>query len=253
MDIRNIAAAFCGLVITAVLVGSAQAAEVKVLASNAVKPVLEELGPRFERESGNKVTMVFGSPAGLIAEVAKGAPFDVVVLPTSGVDDLARQGKMAAGAQTAVARSGAGVAVKRGAPKPDISTTEAFKRALLNAKSIGFVEHAPTGDYLKGLFPRLGIADQIKGKIRFFDSKVGGAGAAGTGQVEIGFAQISEILSHPAAELVGPLPADIQVYTDYLAGVGADAKQPAAAAALIKFMTTPEAGRVIKEKGMMPR
>ncbi len=124
---------------------------------------------------------------------------------------------------------------------------------MLNAKSIGFVNATPTSAYLNTLFPRLGIADQLKPKIKFIDSKVGAGGAAGAGEVEIGLTQISEILSHTDAELVGPLPEEIQVYTEFGAAVGANAKETAAASALIKFMATPESAKVIKEKGMFPR
>jgi len=253
MNIRTIAAIALAVTTMSALATNAHAAEIKVLVSNAARSVLEELGPQFEKASGNKVVLVYGTTVDLKAEIEKGGAFDVTVLSTSGIDDLIKQGKIAAGTQHSLARSGAGVAVKRGAPKPDISTTEAFKRAMLNAKSIGYVDGTPTGNYIKALFPRLGIADQLKPKIKFIDSKVGAGGAAGAGEVEIGLTQVSEILSKPDAELVGPLPEEIQVYTDFASGVGANSKQAAAAGALIKFMSTPESARVIKEKGMVPR
>jgi len=253
MSIRKIAAIAFSMAMLSTLPGNAHAAEIKVLVSNAARSVLEELGPQFEKASGNKVVLVYGTTVDLKAEIEKGAAFDVTVLSTSGIDDLIKQGKIAAGSQHGLARSGAGVAVKRGAPKPDISTTEAFKRTLLNAKSIGYVQGTPTGNYLKALFPRLGIEDQLKPKIKFIDSKVGAGGAAAAGEVEIGLTQMSEILSKPGAELVGPLPEDIQVYTDFASGVGANSKEAGTAGALIKFMSTPESARVIKEKGMAPR
>ena len=151
------------------------------------------------------------------------------------------------------ARSGAGVAVKKGAPKPDISTTEAFKRTLLAAKSIGFVEQGATGIYLKSLFQRLGIADELKPKLKMLAAGVGAGGAVAKGEVEIGMTQIPEILSYAGAELVGPLPAEIQVYTDFAVGVGANAKEPEGAKALIKFLATPAAVSVTKTKGLVPR
>jgi len=253
MNIRTIAATAFALAMMSTLASTAHAAEIKVLGSNAAKAFLEVLGPQFEKATGNKVTLVYGTGVELKAEIDKGGAFDVAVLATGVIDDLAKQGKIAAGTQSGLARSGAGVAVKRGAAKPDIGTTEAFKRALLNAKSIGFVDGTPTGVYLKALFPRLGIADALQPKIKFVDSKVGAGGAAASGEVEIGLTQMSEILSKPGAELVGPLPEEIQVYTDFASGVSANSKEAATAGALIKFMATPESARVIKEKGMVPR
>ncbi len=238
MKLRPLAAA-CGFALAAAL-APAHAAEVTVLASNAVKSVMEEIVPRYEKASGNKVKMTTGTSNELLAVIAKGEPFDAVFLSTSGIEEQVKAGKVKAGTQAGVARSGIGVAIKRGAPKPDISTDEALKRALLAAKSIGYVDGTPTAAYLKTLFPKLGIADQIKPKIKLVESKVGAGNAAGKGDVEIGLTQISEILAHPDAELVGPLPADIQKYTDFSAGVGAGAKEPAAGAALIKFIGTPE-------------
>ncbi|HEX4328127.1 MAG TPA: molybdate ABC transporter substrate-binding protein [Burkholderiales bacterium] len=253
MNVRTIAATAFSAAMLSTLAANAHAAEIRVLGSNAAKAVLEVLAPQFEKATGNKVVLVYGTSAGLKDEIEKGAAFDVAVLTTGGIDDLTKKGKVAAGTQHGLARSGAGVAIKRGAAKPDIGTTEAFKRALLNAKSIGFVDATPTGNYLKGLFVRLGLADALKPKIKLVDSKVGAGGAAAAGEVEIGLTQISEILSKPGAELVGPLPEDIQVYTDFASGVGALAKEAATAAALIKFMSTPEAAKVIKEKGMVPK
>jgi molybdate transport system substrate-binding protein len=151
-----------------------------------------------------------------------------------------------------VSRSGAGLAVKRGAPKPDIGTTEAFKRALLEAKSICYVEQGATGIYLKGLFERLGIAEQLKGKTRLLPPSNPAAHAVANGEAEIGMTQISEILPYAGAELVGPLPAEIQLTSVYPAAVGAAAKEPKAAEAFIKFLTTPAAAAVLKAKGLEP-
>ncbi|MDB5804397.1 MAG: molybdate transporter periplasmic protein [Betaproteobacteria bacterium] len=250
MNIRAIAA--FGVVIMSAFGVYAHAADVKVLGSNAARPILEALVPQFEKATGNKVTLVYGTSAGLKEDIEKGAAFDLAVLTTAGIADLAKQGKVAAGTPSNLARSGAGVAIKKGAAKPDIGTTDAFKRTLLNAKSVGIVDATPTGNYFKTLFPRLGIADEMKAKLKFVDSKVGAGGAAASGEVEIGLTQISEILAS-GAELLGPLPEEIQVYTDFASGVGANAKEAATAGALIKFMSTPESARVIKEKGMVPR
>src|SRR5262249_40446219 len=146
-----------------------------------------------------------------------------------------------------LARSGAGVAIKKGAPKPDISTVDAFKKTLLDAKSVAYVEQGATGLYLKGLFEKLGIADQVKAKTKFVKSA---AEAVANGEAEIGFTQVSEILPYPGAEVAGPLPAEIQTYTSFAIGLAKDAK---AGEALAKFMTAPEAAAVLKAKGLEPR
>ena len=146
--------------------GAVDAAEIKVLASNALKTALEELGPQFEKASEHKLSFTFNAAVPLKAEIEKGVAFDVAILSAPITDDLVKQGKLVAATRADIARSGAGLAVKRGAPKPDISTTEAFKRALLDAKSICYVEQGATGIYLKGLFERLGIAEQLKSKTK---------------------------------------------------------------------------------------
>jgi molybdate transport system substrate-binding protein len=232
--------------------GAAEAAEVKVLASNAVKTALEELAPRFEKGNEHKLTFTFNAAAALKTEIEKGAQFDLAILTAPAVDDLIKQGKLVAATRADIARSGAGVAIKKGAPKPDISTTEAFKRTLLDAKSIGYVEQGATGIYLKGLFERLGIADQLKAKTKLLPPSNPAAHAVANGEAEIGMTQISEILPYAGAELVGPLPAAIQLYSVFPAAVGSAAREPDAAKALIKFLQTPAAAAVLKAKGLGP-
>jgi molybdate transport system substrate-binding protein len=232
--------------------GAANAAEVKVIASNAVKTVIEELGPQFEKASEHKLNIVFGVGAQLQVNIEKGEAFDLAILAASSIDALIKQGKLAAATRADIARSSVGFAVKKGAPKPDISTTEAFKRALLEAKSIGYVEQGASGIYLKGLFERMGLAEQLKPKIKLLPGSNPAANAAANGEVEIGMTQISEILPYAGAELVGPLPADIQLYTVFAAAVGTGAKEAAAANALLKFLTAPAAVPVLKAKGLSP-
>ena len=232
--------------------GAGHAAEIKVLASNALKTALEELGPQFEKATEHKLSFTFNAAVPLKAEIEKGAAFDVAILSTPITDDLVKQGKLVGATRADIARSGAGLAVKRGAPKPDISTTEAFKRALLDAKSICYVEQGATGIYLKGLFERLGIADQLKGKTKLLPPSNPAAHAVANGEAEIGMTQISEILPYPGAELVGPLPAEIQLSSVYPGAVGTGAKEPDAAKAFIKFLTAPSAIPVLKAKGLEP-
>jgi len=230
----------------------ANAAEIKVLSSNALKTALEELAPAFEKATEHKLVITWGAAAQLKGEIEKGAAFDLAVLTDAGIDDLIKQGKLAAATRTNLANSGAGVAVRKGAPKPDISTVDAFKRALVNAKSFAYVEQGATGIYIKALLPRLGIADALKDKIKLLPPGNPAAHAIANGEAEIGITQISEILPYAGAELVGPLPAEIQLTTSFVSAVGANAKEAEPAKALIKFLTTPAAAAVLKAKGLDP-
>jgi molybdate transport system substrate-binding protein len=230
--------------------GMAQAAELKVFSTTALKTVLEELGPQFEKSTGNKLVYTIGPAASLKTQIEQGAAFDVAILTVAATDDLAKQGKITPDTRAAIAHAGIGVAVRKGAPKPDISTVDAFKRALLNAKSVGFTAAGASGAYLKGLFEKLGIAEALQPKLKLLPGPAGAATA--NGEVEIGMTQISEILPYAGAELVGPFPAEIQLTTSFGGAVATNAAQPEAAGALLKFMKGPEAAAVIKAKGLDP-
>jgi molybdate transport system substrate-binding protein len=232
--------------------GAADAAEIKVLISNALKSTMEELTPQFEKASGNKLVITFGAAAELKTSIEKGAPLDLAILTTATTDDLVKEGKLVAAGRVDIARAGAGLAARKGAPKPDISTTEAFKHALLDAKSIAYVEAGATAPYIKSLFERLGIADQIKPKLKPQPTSNPAAKAVANGEAELGITQISEILPYAGAELVGPIPAEIQLYTVYPAAVAVGTKEGDAANALIKFLTAPAAIAVLKAKGLSP-
>jgi molybdate transport system substrate-binding protein len=248
MKTQRVFAAIVGLA-WPLLMGQAQAAEIKILASTAVKTTLEELGPQFEKATGNKVDLEFAPAAVLKAKIDQGTAFDVAILTAPVTDALAGEGKIDT-TRTTISHSGIGVAIHKGAAKPDISTTEAFKRALLNAKSVGFTAAGATGAYLKSLFEKLGIADELKPKLKLLQGAAGEAAASG--EVEIGMTQISEILPYANAELVGPLPPDIQSYTYFSAAVSTVSKDADAARAFIKFLAAPAALTVIKAKGMEP-
>jgi molybdate transport system substrate-binding protein len=239
-------------VLTMFAAGAATAAEIKVLASNAVKTALEELAPKFEKATEHKLNITFGVGVQLQAGIEKGETFDVAILAPSSVDALIKQDKLAAATRANFARAGVGVAVKKGAPKPDIGTTDAFKRAMLGAKSICYVEQGASGIYLKGLFERMGLAADLTPKTKLLPGSNPAANAVANGECEIGMTQISEILPYAGAELVGPLPADIQLYTVFTLAVGSGAKEAEAGKALIKFLTAPEAGAVLKAKGLEP-
>jgi molybdate transport system substrate-binding protein len=230
----------------------AQAAEVKVLTTGAMKAVVLELVPQFEKETGHKVVIENDTAGGVIKRVEAGQAADVVLNTPSGLNELATKGKVVAASRANVARVGVGVVVKEGAPVPDISSVDAFKRALLAAKSVAYIDPASGGSsgiYLAGLFDKLGIAADIKPKAKL---KKGGyvAELIANGEAELGLHQISEILPVKGVKLVGPLPAEIQNYTVYAAGIATNAKQPDAAQALIRLLTGPSADSVLKARGM---
>jgi len=227
---------------------AAEAAEVTLLISNALKTVFEELVPRFEKATGHKLAIAYGSTNPLKARIEKGEAFDLTILGETAIDDLIKQGKLVATTRVVVARSGMGLAIRSGTIKPDIGTTEAFKRTLLNAKSIGYLEGGLTGTYLKVLFERLGIADSMKSKHK----STRGGEAVAKGEVELGLTQMSEILHEPGAELAGPLPPEIQNYTNFLSAVATGARQADAARALLKYLASPDAARVMKANGLEP-
>jgi len=230
----------------------AAAAEIKVLTAGAFKQVLVALVPDFEKQTGHKVIVENETVGALTKRIEGGESFDVAVLTPRAVDDLAGKGKFVAGSRANLARVGVGVMVKAGAPAPDISTVEAFKRALIAAKSVAYIDPASGGSsgiYISGLLDKLGIADQVKPKAKL---KQGGyvADLIVKGDAELGIHQISEIVPVKEVTLVGPLPAEIQNYTVYAAGLGANAKDSEAAKALIKALTGPAAADVLKSKGM---
>ncbi len=226
------------------------AAEIKMLASPAVKAALEDIVPQFEKSSGHKVTIEYGTAAALREAIEKGAAFDVAVLNNNVIETLLKQNKLTT--RTDLARSGTGVAVRKGTLKPDIATVESFKATLLAANSIAFVEQGATGVYLKGLFERLGIAEALKPKIRPIPGTTSAAHVVAEGGAELGITQVSEILPYPGAELAGLLPPDIRLYTGFAAALGPTAAQPEATKNLIAFMTTLAAAAVWRDRGLEP-
>jgi len=232
----------------------AAGAEIKVLTAGAFKQVLLALLPDFERASGHKVTVANDTVGALTKRIAGGEVFDLAVLTPKAVDDLAKEGKFVAGSRASLARVGVGVVVKDGTPKPDISSVAALKQALLAAKSVAYIDPAAGGSsgiYVAGLLDKLGIAGEVKPKAKLIP---GGAVAehVAKGEAELGIHQISEILPVKGVTLVGPLPAEIQNYTVYAAGISAHAKESDAAKALLKTLTSPAAAEVLKSKGMEP-
>jgi molybdate transport system substrate-binding protein len=227
----------------------ADAAEIRVISMPAMRGVMEELAPQFEAATGHKLSMRFALPSQAREALESGA-FDLVVHGPSTIDNLIEQNKVIRATRVDVARIAIGVAVRSGAPKPDISTVDAFKRTLLNAKSISYTQDSGTGIYLAGLMERLGIAEQMKAKTKL----MGGGGqnprAVAAGDVELGISLVGDILPIAGVELLGLLPAELQEYVVVTAGVGTKAQDPDAARALIGFLTAPSAIPILKAKGM---
>src|SRR5215470_6016089 len=246
-----------GLAVLAFAAGAPRggtAAEIKVLTAGAFKQVVLAIVPEFEKQTGHKVTVENDTVGALSKRIEGGEVFDLAVLTPAAVNDLAAKGKFVAGSRHNLARVGVGVVVKEGAPKPDIGSVDAFKQALLAAKSVAYIDPAAGGSsgiYVSSLLDKLGVAAEVKPKAKLIH---GGAVAEhiAKGEAELGIHQISEILPVKGVTLVGPLPAEIQNYTVYAAGLGAQAKEGDAAKALLKTLTSPAAAEVLKSKGMEP-
>lgn len=233
---------------------AAAAAEIKVLTGGAFKQVVLAVVPAFEQQTGHKVVVDNDTAGALKKRIEGGETFDVAVITPGVINDLATAGKITAGSRVNLARVGVGVMVKEGAPKPDVSTVDAFKDALLKAKTVAYIDPASGGSsgiYLDKLFERLGIAEQVRAKAKL---KRGGyvADLIVSGDAELGLHQISEIVPVKSVTLVAPLPKEIQNYTTYAAGLSATSSNKDAAQALIKAFASPAAAAVLKEKGMEP-
>ena len=216
--------------------------------SAAFKEAYLELVPQFERASGHKVESLWVPSVQMISRLKGGETVDLVILSAASLEELRKAGLVSE--RTDLARSGIGVAVKSGARKPDISSGEAVKRAVLAARGIAY-STGPSGIYLMGLFQRMGIAESIQSKVKQVQGEPAG-GVVARGEAEIAFQQVSELLPVPGIDFVGPLPADIQQITVFSAGLHVKATQPDAAKALVKFLTAPAAAPAIRKKGMEP-
>ena len=225
-----------------------QAAEITVFSTNAFKGVLEELVPQFERSSGHKVSLRFGPTSEMKARIEKGEAFDVAILTAAATDDLVKQAKLAGASRKDVARSGVGVAIRKGAKKPDLSSAEAFKRALLQAGSITYTGAGFTGANLGKIFERFGIAQEMKAKTRIAQGNA--AEAVARGEAELGFTQVSEILHAAGADFAGPLPAEVQIYTVFSAAGAPNAREAAIGLDFVRFLSAPAATPVVKANGM---
>jgi molybdate transport system substrate-binding protein len=240
---------------------SAEAAEIKVLCSGAMRAVLQQLAPDFEKTSGNKLIIEYATAGKVEEKVAADDTIDVAVLTKPRADRLVRAAKLVGGTTTGLARVPIGLAVKKGAPHPDISSVEAFKRTLLNAKSIAYVDPASggtSGIHLAQALEKLGIAAELKLKVRLVSPPAGQSSPrvgeiVERGEAEIGIQPISELMEVAGVDVVGALPADLQSPDlEYVAGSPAASEQPLAAKALIDFLAGPSAAPVYKANGMEP-
>jgi len=240
-----------GLAIAMMTTVTTRAAEIKVMASMAIKDAYLEVLPAFETSSGHKVTTIWAGTVDIMKRIGGGEVVDVVVASAPSIEGLTKQGRIVPGSAVPVAKSGIGVAVKAGAPRPDISSGDALKRALLAAKSIGY-STGPSGVYIAELTQRMGIADAIKAKVVQAGPGMSVGEFIARGEAEIGFQQVSELLPVKGIDYIGPLSADVQLVTVFPAGLSAAAPAPEAAKALMTFLRSPEAAAAFKRSGMEP-
>ena len=251
MNLLISAVAGWGLTVMLAQTVIAPPATINVLATRAIATVLDETGVEFERTTGSKLNVTSDVAIRMVRRIRAGESFDVLVASPEQINALIKEGKVIAETRTTLARSGIGVEVRAGAPKPDISSVGAFKRALLNAKSIAYLKEGQSGIYLAALIERLGLTEALKSKVVRPDSDTVSELVA-KGEVELGLVVITQILTTRGVELVGPLPPELQSYIVFAAGVSTKSRAPAAAKELIKFLIGPRAIAVMRSQGMQP-
>jgi molybdate transport system substrate-binding protein len=229
---------------------AANAAEIKVKAGAATTAVLKELGPQFERATGHKVALEFGLSGAFKRQIEAGESFDIAIIAPAMLDDLIKQGKIVADTRADFARVGIGVAVRAGVPKPDISSVDAFKRAMINAKSITYPPEGATGVHLVKVFERLGIAEQMKTKTKPQLAAERVPEAVAEGEAEFGILGATVLLAARGVEFAGLIPPELQDYVVQTAGMNSGSKEPDTARAFVWFLMTPEATAVVTAKGM---
>jgi molybdate transport system substrate-binding protein len=251
MDNTTIFRALLGVTLVLSPMTASKAAELKALAGGGIAGPLNELIPQFESASGYKVAIQYGATPDLIKLATSGAPFDLGVTPREVFADTAARARLAPGPTVDIARVGFGVAVRAGAPKPDISTPDALKQTLLKAQSIAFLPASAAGAQVIKVFERLGIAEEMKAKTKVQTSPAAIPQAVAKGDAELGVFLIN-VLMAPGVDLAGPFPAEVQQELVYIAAASADTKDIDGAKALIAFLRSPSSAAVIKAKGMEP-
>jgi molybdate transport system substrate-binding protein len=228
-----------------------QSAEIKVIAANALKDGYSQLVASFEKTSGHKIMTTWTGTVNATKRVGDGEVYDLVIIGSSNIDQLIAAGKLVAGSRADFAKSGVGVAVRAGLPKPDVSTSDAVRTAVLNAKSVAY-SAGPSGAYIVELLRQMGIAEQVAAKIKQPSSGAEVASLLARGEADFGFAQVSEFLNVPGIVDLGPLPASMQNFTIYAVGVHTAAPAPDAASDLVRHLRGPQAAPAIKQMGMEP-
>jgi molybdate transport system substrate-binding protein len=231
------------------ITGLAQAADITVLATPGVKEAYAELVPLFEKAASHKVKTTWAGTVDVMKRMKAGEVFDAVILASDSLDELIDTSRVMAGSRADVARSGVGVAVKAGAPKPDISSADALKKTLAAAKSVA-ISSGPSGVYLNGLFERMGVMAELKPKLKVTPPGANVGETVAKGEVEIGFQQVSELIHYPGVAFLGPLPADIQKVTIFSGGVPVTSREPDAARAFLQFLAAPERQDVLNKHGL---
>ena len=241
------------LFLASLLVAGAPAtAQVRVLASNGVRAVIEQVQPQAERAVGAKLKIEYATSTAMKQRIENGEAFDVTVLTSDLVEQLAKGGKVSSSGQARVARAGIGVGIRMGAPKPDIRTADAFKRAMENAKSVTYAQDGASRAYLEKDFDRMGIGDAMKKKTILESGSAKAAARVASGDAEMILTLQSEILPAPGVELVGPIPAEYQSYISFTAAAGSKTGNTAGSKALVDFLNGPAVKAVLKSKGMEP-
>jgi molybdate transport system substrate-binding protein len=233
------------------VVSSAQASDLTVVAPNAVKESLIEIAAHFEKDTGQRVSITWGGSEAIARRIAEGEVFDVVVSTASGVDRMAADGKLVAGSRTDFSRSALAVAVRTGLPRPDVSSVIALKAALLEARSIA-ISSGASGRYLEQLFQKLGVAEQIRDKIKQPPSGAQIGDMLARGDADLGFQQVTELMHGKGFQYLGLLPPEVQNYTVWAAGVHRSASQADTARAFSRALAAPESGAAIRSSGMDP-
>jgi len=247
MRLRSIVAAAVFLLVT----NAAQSAEIRLSASGAVKEAYLELLPNFEKASGHRVNAAWSSTTDIRKRVAEGEAADLVILGSDGTDALIKAGKLVASTRAAFAKSAIYVAVRAGAPHPDISSADAVKRSVLAAKSVAYSGGA-SGTYIVTMLEKLGIYDAVRSKSVVAGPNVPVGGKLVTGEAELGFHQLSELIPVQGIDIIGPLPPDLQQITVFSGALHSAAKEPDAAAALARFLTAPASADILKKHGLEP-
>jgi len=229
---------------------AASAADIKVFCTNGVKAVVEELIPRFERNSGDKVVLQFEPSTQLRKRIDAGEPFDLVIMTTTLVDEEIKAGKLSSDGRTFIAKSGLGVSIRAGAKKPNIATVDAFKRALLDADSITFAQQGASAQPFEVLVAKLGITSQLRPKYNLRNTAAEVGDAVASGVVTLGIAPVSEILPVRGVDLVGPFPKEVQSYVEMTGAVNVGAKEKEDAKKLLAFLVAPANLQVFTAKGM---